>query len=81
MNWNEDQQGISSDDWRWLIRDNEDGTFSVRDYVEEEWLKRDFLTVEDAKNHCETVHAQEVGGLPAWMRYGDTGVSDNDLSL
>lgn len=47
---------IESDDWRWRIVGNSDGTFSVKDGTVEQWLDQTFESLDSAQVECERIN-------------------------
>jgi hypothetical protein len=52
---------IYDGEWdRWMILVQTDGTCSIRDYAEEEWLEGDFPTLDAAKAEVQRLYEAEL---------------------
>jgi hypothetical protein len=66
INWREDGEGrgFESDDSRFQLSDNEDGTFDVRDYVSGSGETIEVnLTLDQAKVRCQGLHDDDLREL------------------
>ena len=63
LTWNTVGEGFESTDWHFeIVPGATPGLYDVRDLVEREWFAHD-VTLEQAKQACENVHAEQLAEL------------------